>query len=77
MNVKEFKQSYPLYDQALMNSYLVYRDILIKNEVDGLHGVDGTTWGFESYIFMGKVKYSGKERAYVPISFDAELMLTP
>ncbi len=75
LTLEAFGEVHTLYSNATFLAFMIYRDVMVKNEVENIKVIDGCNFGFESYFFESTVKKSSKTRLFVPCFIDKMLDL--
>lgn len=71
-----FAKAHPLYPHLNMITYLIYQDIGLKQEVEDISIVDGSTLDYPCYLIVGKILNSTKSRLFIPCASEETIDLT-
>jgi hypothetical protein len=79
MNLTEFYTAFPAYPLFTVFFYKIYRDLLLKNELETLDILDGGAIDYNFYYFKGKpvnpADGNGKCRYIIPIDVNSDVDL--
>lgn len=70
-----FTQEFKLYPKAAFDTFHIVRDIMIKQEVQGVTIHDGFEYGFDGYLIRCVSKVTQCNRVIVPYAADQEIDL--